>query len=85
MRALALGALLAGCLSAPDISRSFYHCSADHRACPDGFVCNTGRDRDSCQLPCGPGAASCPEGLACIDYGDSDPVLFCGPPADNAP
>ena len=90
MRALAMVVVLtagvfAGCLAAPDVSRSLFHCSADHRACPDGFVCNTGRDRDTCQRPCDPGAASCPTGLVCLDYGESEPVYLCGPPSDATP
>ena len=75
--------LLAGCLAAPDLSGSLFHCSADQRACPNGFVCNTGRDRDTCQRPCDPAAASCPTGLACVDYGESEPVFLCGPPSDS--
>jgi hypothetical protein len=82
---LVAGMLLTGCLAAPDVSHSLFHCSADHRACPDGFVCNTGRDRDTCQRPCDPAAASCPTGLACLDYGDSEPVFLCGPPSDATP
>ena len=85
MRAFALCALLAGCLSGPDVSRSLYHCNAEHRACPDGFVCNTGQDRDACQRPCDPTAPSCPTGFACLDYGDSAPKYFCGLPTDPEP
>ena len=75
---LGLGLGLVGCLSSPDLGRSQFHCNADHPECPDGFVCNTGRDRDTCQRPCDPATPSCPTGSTCIDYGDSEPVYFCG-------
>lgn len=78
IRRAVLWLALAGCLAEPDLHGSQFHCSADHLACPDGLVCNTNRDRDTCQLPCSPSGPSCPDGQMCIDYGDSEPVFLCG-------